>query len=104
MFVHVRIPNVDPTCMSYLFIACLSMLENTYIGDPTCISYLGRVQDIDPIEDYVVHASPEIFLVAQKYFVEGAHAADEHAEVNVELVEAAGKVNPEINIIITMCF
>ena len=63
-----------------------------------CTSYLFSPrlsQHVDPVKADFFHASAEVLLVPQEDLAEVAHAAHKHPEMDVQLVEATGQVNPK---------
>ena len=55
--------------------------------------YLSFSEYVDSVEINVFETASEVFLIAEEDLVEVAHPAKEHAEVHVQLVVFARKLN-----------
>ncbi len=55
---------------------------------------LGFHHHLQPVEEDVLDAAPEVLLVAEEDLVKVAHAAHEDAVVYVQLVEPARQLGP----------
>ena len=67
-----------------------SMLQNL----ATLTHPPGLLEDVDAVEEDLLHAAAEGLLVAEEDLAEVAHAAHQHAEVHVQLVELPGQAHP----------
>ena len=77
------------TCLGSEDFDC-SMLQNL----ATLTHPPGLLEDVDAVEEDVLHAAAEGLLVPEEDLAEVAHAAHQHAEVHVQLVELPGQAHP----------